>query len=147
MRSHQTRCLKRSQDLVPHVHPSLVDKLCSLRGEAGETLAPAVLLEIIPSPGRTRATCGVRVQRHCCEGHEAMEVHLVAFLSAREMSTQGTAGSFPGWVPKAGHKGTSQLGQPNRVRASSYAVCCATAFPSAWPYGCAALLLRCSQQF
>lgn len=65
------------------------------------------------SAGRTLATCGVCVQRHCSESHEAMEMHLVAFLSAQE-SARHSRWVFWAGPPKPGSRAWASWGSPTR---------------------------------
>lgn len=121
-----TWCLKQSQGLVPHVHPSLLGKYCLAREQAGQSLAPAVLLEVLsghPQGGpRQCSVLGADTGVGATRPHESI---------------------CPGCLPQCPGKGKdlqrvsqgmSQWGQLNRSRAISNAVCYSTLFPPAWPH-------------
>lgn len=81
--------------------------------------------------------CGVCVQRHCCEGHEAMEVHLVAFLSAQESTRH--SGGFPRLGPQGQVQGREPAGvaHPDQTQQLHSVLCNSMSF-------CLALWLCCS---
>jgi len=97
---------------VLHVHPSLVDKLCSLQDQAGETLTPAVLLEIIPAPLQGRpGQCVGWVSRDIAVMATRPQ-RLIWLPSPVLLKVQGMAGGFPGWAPKARLRARASLGNP-----------------------------------
>lgn len=118
--------------LAPCVHPSLVEKSCSLWDQA----AGSLIWTCFPdrdqsrsSPGRVREMCEVCVQRHCCA------VHLAALLRAHRNKKQSR---FPRVGPQSQAQGCEPAHEASLGRSDLTA---AVSLPSASPCGCAALQL------